>query len=204
MLQKLFSNLLTGYTGDRAVVDRFWHELVLHYNGKKRYYHNLTHIEHVYMNLVPFFNTAIPPEVMFAMFYHDAVYDVTRKDNEEQSTDLAHKVMTEIGVPAAIIFETESLILATKVHEPTEDNTMNAFTDADLCILGAGEKEYNAYLQNIRKEFSVYPDRLYNAGRKNVLQDFLEMPRIFKTDWFYNLYERQARLNLKREHSLLG
>ncbi|HXL55890.1 MAG TPA: hypothetical protein VN958_06525 [Chitinophagaceae bacterium] len=40
---------------------------------------------------------------------------------------------------------------------------------------------------------------MYNEGRKKVLMHFLEMNRIFKTDEFYNQFEKQARENLKRE-----
>jgi len=58
---------------------------------------------------------------------------------------------------------------------------------------------YENYTHQLRKEYAVYPDLLYNEGRKKVLMHFLEMNRIFKTDEFYNQFEKQARENLKRE-----
>jgi predicted metal-dependent HD superfamily phosphohydrolase len=51
----------------------------------------------------------------------------------------------------------------------------------------------------VRKEYLIYPDLIYNPGRKKVLHHFLAMDRIFKTDFFYNKFEQQARQNLRKE-----
>lgn len=51
----------------------------------------------------------------------------------------------------------------------------------------------------VRKEYSIYPDLLYKPGRKKVLQHFLQMERIFKTQVFYDKYETQSRRNLEKE-----
>jgi len=44
----------------------------------------------------------------------------------------------------------------------------------------------------------VYPDLVYNPGRKKVLNHFLAMDSIFKTDYFYNKFDRQAKENLRK------
>ena len=63
---------------------------------------------------------------------------------------------------------------------------------------------YDTYCQQVRKEYSIYPDFLYKPGRKKVLEHFLNMERIFKTTYFFDLYEAQARENLRRELSSLS
>lgn len=40
---------------------------------------------------------------------------------------------------------------------------------------------------------------MYVPGRKKVLNYFLAMPRIFKTNHFYEKYEEAARKNLEDE-----
>ncbi|HET7178254.1 MAG TPA: hypothetical protein VFI14_00955 [Chryseosolibacter sp.] len=51
----------------------------------------------------------------------------------------------------------------------------------------------------MRREYSMYPDFLYRPGRRKVLQYFLDMERIFKTEEFASKFEKQARGNLERE-----
>lgn len=92
-----------------------------------------------------------------------------------------------------------NFILATRTHELSTDNDINSFTDTDLCILGKDQQSYRAYCSNIRKEYAVYDDDSYMAGRKKVLQHFLAMGRIFKTEYFYNRFEKQAIANLNKE-----
>lgn len=55
------------------------------------------------------------------------------------------------------------------------------------------------YTKQIRKEYSIYPDFLYKPGRKKVLEHFLQLENIFKTDYFKTKYEVQARKNIESE-----
>jgi predicted metal-dependent HD superfamily phosphohydrolase len=100
---------------------------------------------------------------------------------------------------AATIDESRAHILATKAHVMSANHDSNLFTDADLSILGAPADEYMQYTGQIRKEYRYYPDLVYKPGRKKVLRHFLEMERIFKTDYFFAQYEKQARANIETE-----
>lgn len=73
----------------------------------------------------------------------------------------------------------------------------------DLKILSKDWEDYSIYFQQIRKEYSIYPDFLYNPGRKKALQHFLEHDYIYQTETFRNLYERQAKRNIQKEIDLL-
>ena len=54
------------------------------------------------------------------------------------------------------------------------------------------------------KNIPFYPDLLYKPGRKKVLQHFLSMERIFKTEQFFSRFEDKARKNLLQEFETLS
>jgi predicted metal-dependent HD superfamily phosphohydrolase len=194
--------LIAGYDQKPKTADALWIEISQSYSRGDRHYHTLEHLKNLLNQLTP--HQALINDwdaVLFALYYHDIVYDVTKKDNEERSAELAVTRLTALHVPSMRIEATKKHIHATKAHQRIDDNNdTNIFTDADLSILGADWEVYKTYCQQIRREYAVYPDLLYNAGRKQVLQHFLNMGQIYKTDSFRPL-EHQARLNMAREIS---
>jgi len=199
-LQHLFSELLQGYTRDNSKMITYWTELSDAYSQPRRHYHNLTHLENLYHELVSI-KTQIQDwkVLLWALFYHDAVYDTLKSNNEEKSAALAEKRMKSLGVSEEIVARVVEMILATKTHVVSENQDVNYFTDADLSILGKDWEVYKQYAKQVRNEYAIYPDLLYNPGRKKVLKHFLEMNQIFKTDYFTQKYEEQARINIQRE-----
>jgi predicted metal-dependent HD superfamily phosphohydrolase len=137
--------------------------------------------------------------MVFALFYHDFVYNATSKNNEENSAVEAEKRLTALRLPIDKIAQVVQLIDATKSHKVSSDNDVNLFTDSDLSILGSPHAEYELYCSNVRKEYSIFPDILYKPGRRKVLRHFLDMPYIFKTDFFRSKLESIARQNIKTE-----
>jgi predicted metal-dependent HD superfamily phosphohydrolase len=140
---------------------------------------------------------------LFTLYYHDIIYNSLKSDNEEKSAELAEKRMKQIFVSNDTLELCKKQILATKSHIKSTDSDTNYFTDADLSILGQDWDAYSSYYKNVRKEYSIYPDFVYNPGRKKVLNHFLSMDRIFKTAFFYNRFEIQAKRNLQKEMELL-
>jgi len=141
--------------------------------------------------------------ILFTLFYHDAIYDPLKSNNEEKSADLAEKRLLSLSVPQQVISNCKAQILVTKQHEISADEDTNYFTDADLSILGQDWPAYEAYAKNVRKEYAIYPDLVYRPGRRKVLSHFLQMERIYKTGYFFGKYEATAKDNLQREISLL-
>jgi len=188
------------YSNNRMLTEQLWQEIETNYSGKKRYYHNLSHLDNLLSQINEHKELIIEIDaVLFAVFYHDAVYDTLRQDNEEKSAELAGRRMKALNVPVETSTATENLILATKAHSNTDNGDINLFTDADLSILGAQPTAYEQYCQQIRKEYAIYPDIMYKPGRRKVLKHFLQMDRIYKTTAFYGKYERQARENMSME-----
>ncbi|MBL7825671.1 MAG: hypothetical protein JNJ57_03500 [Saprospiraceae bacterium] len=199
-LQHTFQELIQSYDNDASSADRLWKEIERQYNAASRHYHTLHHLEQMYAWLIPLKPHIVHWEpVVFAVFYHDLVYEASSGKNEENSAEIARQRLRDIGVPEQTISQTYELILATKKHAISDNPDINYFTDADLGILGQDWPTYHHYLKSIRKEYAVYPDFLYNIGRKQVLQHFLKMERIFKTPYFSERFENQARQNLQQE-----
>ncbi len=137
--------------------------------------------------------------VLFSIFYHDFIYKRRRHNNEQKSADVAKDRLTRLGVPNNKITQCQKQIIATKHHAKSSDSDTNYLLDFDLGILGESPEMYQDYTKKIRKEYTIYPDFIYNPGRKKVLQHFLNMDSLFKTEEFYKNYEPQARENLKAE-----
>lgn len=203
-LKETFFKLTGTYKRDASLQEELWREISTAYSESGRKYHTLEHLDNLLRELsavrelISDWNA-----VLFALFYHDVVYNVHKNTNEEKSAELAKERMKKIDVPASVIEKTFALILATKSHVKSDDTDCNLFTDADLSILGAPAERYAQYAQEIRGEYRIYPDLIYKPGRRKVLHHFLEMERIFKTEHFFVLYEAQARVNLANELNTL-
>ncbi|MBB1192845.1 hypothetical protein DNC80_04085, partial [Flavobacterium sp. SOK18b] len=92
MLKETFSNLLTKYTDDESLTNELWNEIDQNYTDKKRHYHNLSHLDNLYKQLL-FVKEKIEnwDTVLFTLFYHDVIYNALNSDNEEKSAQLAEK-----------------------------------------------------------------------------------------------------------------
>ncbi|XZF15542.1 HD domain-containing protein [Chitinophagaceae bacterium MMS25-I14] len=200
MFSAIFTQTLALYTNDPDLIIRLTNELEQHYSEKARHYHNLYHLDNLLAALLPVKESIHDWDmVVFAIAWHDIIYNTLKQDNEEQSAELAVKRLQELEVTAERIAVCREHILATKGHLVSENADTNYFTDADLSILGAKSNTYHQYAQQIRQEYKFYPDLLYNPGRRKVLRHFLEMEHIFKTAYFSGKYEQQARINLQME-----
>jgi len=198
MIREEFFAVLQPSCGvDRC--ESLWNEIRKRYSSRGRHYHNLSHLDHLVTVLLPHKEKFTSwTAVIMAVVYHDAVYNVLKKNNEERSAALGTKRMREISLSPAIVQQIERFVLATKSHHSVDAET-DLFTDADLSVLGGEPRAYELYAQQIRKEYFIYPDMIYYPGRKKVLEYFLHMPMIFKTPAFFDRYEAQARINLQWE-----
>ncbi|MFY8128938.1 MAG: hypothetical protein ACOVMM_11210 [Chitinophagaceae bacterium] len=205
MLKKTFENLLLQYCTNDALINEYWVEIEKKYSTKNRYYHTLQHLENLLLELnlvkdkIEHWNV-----VLFSLFYHDIVYNCFKTNNEEKSASLVVKRLQQLEVSAQDIGWCVQHILATKNHQISSNNDVNFFTDADLSVLGKSWNIYEDYFICVRKEYIIYPTFIYNKGRKKVLQHFLNMKKIYKTDFFFDTYEKQARINLQRELEILN
>lgn len=199
MFQQIFIDTASKYTKDTDYVSLLYTDIVSHYSNTSRHYHTLQHLVHLLVELLQVKDNIQNWDlVVFAIAYHDIIYNVVNHNNEEKCAAYAVKALSPL-LSKESLDECRVMIMATKSHLLSANQDINYFTDADLSILGADESKYLEYTRQIRKEYKYYPDFVYTPGRQKVLKHFLNMQRIYKTDYFYHRYEAQARINLKGE-----
>ena len=200
MLEQTFKTLAQNYTNNAALTGQLWAEIQTEYAAKNRYYHTLTHLQHL-LNQISRVQNLISDRdtLLFSVFYHDIVYNPLQQDNEARSAAFAAGRLAQLGVPPTQIAKCERQILATQGHKVSADTDTNLFTDADLSVLGQPWEIYAAYAAQVRQEYAIFPDLLYQPGRRKVLQFFLQLDSIYKTQFFQQRYEQQARANLTEE-----
>ncbi len=176
------------------------------YEQPERAYHGLAHIHALLAHLQTHADLVQDPEaVALAIWFHDAVYDTTRHDNEVQSAALAARHLHEWGCPADQVEAVVSMVEATARHEWIDRNPDTAvFLDFDLSILASPPLVYDGYSLQIQQEYGWVPPQVYQPARARVLQSFLDRPFVYFTPSLRSLWEAAARANVARELAALS
>ncbi|MFT3725323.1 MAG: hypothetical protein QM773_17270 [Hyphomonadaceae bacterium] len=180
---------------------QIFENLFARHSEPQRHYHGLSHLTAL-LDLVTRHAPQIKPGSpnRLAIWWHDAIYDPTAKDNEEQSAVLARDHLAKLGAPPDLIDDVATIILATKNHWVGSSlGEHDIFLDADIAILGAPPAIYDSYTAAVRKEYAWAPADAFRAGRSAFLTNALTRPRLFRTDTFETAYANQARANMRRE-----
>ena len=186
--------------------------LLAAYAEPHRSYHTTRHLAEVLANVEGLLPASGPrgrdavdrDAVLLAAWFHDAVYDGSR-DDEERSAALAEEQLTGAGAPAALVAEVARLVRLTAEHQPADDDHAGqVLSDADLAILGAEPERYDEYTAAVRAEYSDLDDDTFREGRRRVLEALLRKPALFHTAAARDRWERAARDNVQRELSLRG
>jgi predicted metal-dependent HD superfamily phosphohydrolase len=173
--------------------------LLASYTEPHRHYHTIEHLEEVFHTLREG-GEPCSPALVLAVFFHDAVYDPRRQDNEEVSADYALDSLVSIGLAREAAEGVKRLVECTASHRPLDgDRDSILLLDADLAILASTPDRYRRYSDAIRREYDWISDDDYRKGREAVLRRFLERDRIFHERGD----ERAARRNLANEIALL-
>jgi len=203
MLKETFLNLIAEYSDNKTYNIKCWFEIEKKYSSKSRYYHNLSHIKNMIDELNEIKSLVNDLDsLLFAIYYHDIIYKATRQDNEYKSALFFEKRISQTDFRG--IKKVMKQIELTKEHKKSDDNDTNILLDLDFAVLGLPLEEYRIYYGNIRREYKVFPDFMYKKGRIKALMSFLDSDYIFKTDYFINKYEKQARVNINYELKYLS
>lgn len=177
------------------------------YREPHRRYHALAHIEDCLAHLaaLPDLSERDRKLLYLAIWWHDAVYDSTRSDNEDISADLAVSDLAAMGEDADTQAEVARLIRLTKGHRVPDGDRIGALLiSIDLSILGAAPDRYDLYASAIREEYAHVPETLYRAGRASIMRSFLDATTLFPDPSFHARLEAQARTNIAREVATLS
>jgi predicted metal-dependent HD superfamily phosphohydrolase len=171
------------------------------YGEPHRRYHDRRHLRDVLHTVDELGDHATDLEaVRWAAWFHDAVYDVHRDDNEERSARLAACELPEVGLAAGAVAEVARLVRLTAGHDPAADDANGAvLCDADLRVLAADDVRYEQYAADVRAEYAHVPDEQFRLGRAAVLRSLLALDRLYRTDVAAARWEQRARANLTAE-----
>jgi predicted metal-dependent HD superfamily phosphohydrolase len=180
-------------------------ELIARYSEPHRRYHTVRHLDECFEKLDEIRSLARhPAEIELALWFHDAIYDVKRHDNEEKSADWARASAAAAGVAADACERVHSLILSTRHQTAASGVDAEILVDIDLSMLGAAPVRFDEYERQVREEYSWVPDFLFRRERKAILKEFLARRQIFSSTSFRDRYEQMARSNIERSLARIG
>lgn len=161
------------------------------YREPHRHYHTDRHLEECFEagDLL-----CATPDVELALWFHDAIYDTARHDNEARSAAWARKSISDPERGARV----HDLILATRHDALPASQEERIVVDVDLSILGAMPARFDEYERQIRREYRWVPAPLYRRKRAAILRGFLDREAIYTTPLMHRRLESQARENLAR------
>jgi predicted metal-dependent HD superfamily phosphohydrolase len=175
------------------------------YQEPQRHYHTMAHVQALLDGLQQFRHLAAAPRLVeAAIWFHDAVYEPAKADNEPRSAALAEQQLTAAGWPAEAVQRVVKMVLATQRHlAPREDADAWLFLDLDLSVLGREWAVYEEYRQAVRREYAHVQEGDFRAGRAAILTALLQRETLYATPELRVLWEQSARDNLRRELALL-
>lgn len=185
--------------GARGEGRSVYEQLLAYYSEQHRHYHTLQHLDECLAMFESVRELAEhPDEIELALWFHDAIYDTHRPDNEERSADWARTALIDAGVAIDSADRVHALIMATRHTANPILPDEQLLVDIDLSILGAEQARFDEYEEQIRKEYAFVPRWLFRRKRRAILQGFLDRPSIYSTAHFRHALEERARANLKQ------
>ncbi len=196
----VWDRLAGKYCNDTVLTARFFDEITKKYTTTRRHYHNLQHIQNAFGILrQPYAGQLIDIDVVaFSVFYHDIIYNVLRKDNEPRSAGLAVKRLKALSVPPE---KAEQVRLFYRGYANPCHYSFSYPTQA-ICnysliliwsILGPIGRHMKPIPNRVRREYRIYPDKVYYPGRKQFFQHCLLTGHIFQTLFSVTGIEARAR-----------
>jgi predicted metal-dependent HD superfamily phosphohydrolase len=184
--------------GAHADSDDVFRALMARYGEVHRKYHTLQHLRECLGQFEAVRSLALKSaEVETALWFHDAIYEVKRSDNDARSAEWARSAALQAGVAPEVAARLHALVMVTQhTGVPARDDEQ-LLADIDLAILGAEPARFAEYDRQIREEYGHVPGWLFKRKRRAVLRAFLDRPRIFSTAHFRQALEAAARANLR-------
>lgn len=172
-------------------------QLIAAYEEPQRKYHTVQHLFECLQLIDTHLDLADEPaEIEMALWFHDAIYNVRRSDNEARSADWAEAELRQAGVASDRIERIKQHILATRHAVLPEGRDQSLLVDIDLAILGAPRSRFEEYEVQVRAEYSWVPGFVYRSKRRDILAEFVVRNPIYNTPGLREEFENQARENL--------
>ncbi len=174
----------------------------------ERGYHNLQHLGDM-LNMLAYyaeqttgiFNPQDYYDVILAILWHDIIIEGDGKKSAEEKSvkSLLHltgewtdNINNDINRDEVI-----GMIRATQIGVSATTEKQKLIADLDKVVLGTSFIPWwKRYEEGLRMEYPEATDKEYLDGRIKFLQKLQSLDRIYQTDWFYNQFESQAKMNI--------
>lgn len=174
------------------------------YKGPGRHYHTWQHIYETLLFTRRHYG--FQPLVIFALIYHDVIYDVQSKRNEEESAIVWETYARLRGLHRHASLKVKTvgdLIRMTAKHRVEEGQGLifQMMSDADMSIFLCPDEHYLEYARNIWREYRSVGREAYLAGRLGFLRS-IDPESLFYTHQG-KLRVNHAKANLDLERTIL-
>lgn len=174
-----------------------YNELVLRYSERHRKYHTLQHLGEcldLFSEVSTLSNS--PSELYFAIWFHDAIYDIHSRSNEEDSASLVLSSLEKYNIDPSMLNRIGGLVMMTKNHTEPRTTNEKLLIDIDLSILGATPDRFCEFELQIRDEYSHIPTTEFIEARKTILEKFNSNNDLYNIDYFKDKFGLAAKRNL--------
>jgi len=171
------------------------------YAEKHRHYHTWQHIYECCLFTRKHYG--LQPLVVMALFYHDIVYDVTRKDNEELSAQQWIDYATSRGLHRVAYIKMNLIadgIRMTATHKITGIKSLfyDMLNDADMHVFLCPDSHYLEYAQNIWREYRGFGREKYLEGRLAFLNSVDPLTMYYTHQATRMVHHAKANLDLEK------
>lgn len=196
------------HVGQGDAADEALDSVIARHRARGRHYHDVRHVQWVVRHVLELADEHDVDDldaVVAAAFFHDAVYEFDRTDNEARSADLAAATLAELGWEPERCDRVAAMIVATEHRGDTlvSDTDTAVLLAADLAVLAADPAAYSGSVRKVRREYAQLDDATWREGRLAVIRRFLDQAAIFPTQLELDAWERRARANLAAEEAAL-
>lgn len=193
--QLTWSHCLVDSAMDESAI--IHQQLIASYSEPHRYYHTLDHIGHCLSLFDKISSKLQSPEALeLAIWFHDVVYQPGAANNEQLSADQFMQITKNL-FDDSLRNTVYQHIMAT-LHLDSEMNHADTIymVDIDLSSFGLPWPEFIRDSDNIRREMAHLSDDEYYRKQSAFQRTLIDRPRFYRSDYFYQNYETQARKNL--------
>lgn len=173
-------------------------ELIRRYAEPQRHYHTMQHLAECFSHFAQLGADAEQPaQIILALWFHDAIYDVPGSGNELRSAEWASAAVLAAGASRSVAERIHALVMATCHDALPATLDEKILVDIDLSILGAARARFDEYERQVRAEYAWVPEAEFCSKRRAILATFLTRPHIYNTVQGAALFEGRARENLR-------
>ncbi len=137
-------------------------------------------------------------QLAMGIWFHDALNDAQRHDNEARSARLASERLSAAKVSPDNVQRIRDLIISTRPGEQLQSREARLLHDIDRAVFGADAETYNRYERHLRYENIHIGDFIYRRKRIEQLQALLGKSQLYLTDSAQIELQAAATANLKR------